>query len=148
MKKFNFSLQKILELREHEENKSEIELAKALSHAEKIKQEMNDIDQQFAQTQENARANFSMHSYSIVDQFLSKLKSRKDELSILLENANKVIEEKQKIMHEAMKNRKIITTLKDHKLKEHKKILQQEEDYFLDDIASTLFEKKKHVNYN
>ncbi|MGL4986114.1 MAG: flagellar export protein FliJ, partial [Treponemataceae bacterium] len=145
MKKFSFSLQKILELREYEENKSEIELARALSHAEKIKQEMADIDQQFMRTQENARTNFSMHSYSVIDQFLTKLNYRKDELMILLENAHKVIAEKQKIMHEAMKNRKIITTLKEHKLKEHKKILQQEEDYFLDDIASTLFEKKKNL---
>ena len=41
MKKFVFSMEKILDLREYEEKQAQIELGKAIADAEKIRQQLN-----------------------------------------------------------------------------------------------------------
>ena len=51
MKKFSFTLQKILGLREFEEKEAQIELARAISAADAIQAELNNIaDQRIKQS--------------------------------------------------------------------------------------------------
>jgi flagellar protein FliJ len=137
MKKFSFTLQKILGLREFEEKEAQIELARAISAADAIQAELNNIaDQRIKQSYSRSQSSdiFTLQS---IEYYIQRLDLRTEELLEDLARAQIVIEEKRSIMAEKMKNRKVLTKLKDKKKEEHRYGVLLNEEEIMDDIANS-----------
>ena len=137
MKKFAFSLQKILDLKEFTEEQAKIALAQAIANSDRIKAELKTIAEK--RVESNAQRSFckNMQDLVIIENYINRLDVQKENLLEELAAAELVIEEKRKAMYEAMKERKVLTKLKDKKKSEYRKLVNQEEAAILDDIANT-----------
>ena len=137
MKKFAFSLQKILDLKEFSEEQAKIALAQAIANSDRIKAELKTIAEK--RVESNTQRSFSknMQDLVIIENYINRLDVQKENLLEELAAAELVIEEKRKAMYEAMKERKVLTKLKDKKKAEYRRLVNQEEAAVLDDIANT-----------
>lgn len=137
MKKFSFNLQKILILREFEEKQAQIELAKAISEADLLKTELTLItEKKISQSRARSQSSDIVYLQSI-ENYIQRLDLRTEELLEELSQAQIVIEEKREVMAEKMKNRKVLTKLKDKKKEEHRYDVLLSEEEVMDDIANT-----------
>lgn len=137
MKKFTFSLQKILNLREFEEKEAQIELARSISAADIIQSELNDIAMQKHKQSYSRSLTTDIITLQSIEYFIQRLDLRTEELLEDLTRAQLVIEEKRAIMAEKMKNRKVLTKLKDKKKEEHRYSVLLNEEKIMDDIANS-----------
>ena len=137
MKKFAFSLQKILDLKEFSEEQAKIALAQAIANSDRIKSELKTIAEK--RVESNTQRSFckNMQDLVIIENYINRLDVQKENLLEELAAAEIVIEEKRKAMYEAMKERKVLTKLKDKKKAEYRRLVNQEEAAVLDDIANT-----------
>ena len=126
MKKFKFSLEKVLSLREFEENQAQIELAKAISVVTELNNKLKFIANERVKNND-ARSNY-----------IEGLDYQKEILLEELAQAELILEEKRQIMIEAMKKRKALEKLKEKQLQEYKKEILKEEEKVLDEIKNNL----------
>lgn len=138
MKKFDFSMQKILNLREFQEEQAKIELGKALSETNRIQSELEQIAVERARMVQVC-SETSVDQLIINERYITRLDISRDRLLEELAAAEIVVQEKRAIFAEAMKNRKVLTNLKEKQLTTYKKDAQLAEDNVLDDIASSSF---------
>ena len=94
MKKFTFSLQKILNLREFEEKEAQIELARSISAADIIQSELNDIAMQKHKQSYSRSLTTDIITLQSIEYFIQRLDLRTEELLEDLTRAQLVIEEK------------------------------------------------------
>lgn len=137
MKKFTYSLQKVLNLREFEETQAEIELGKAISYAEALRRELKILAERRL---ENSHRQFSVMDTILMqqtEQYVNYLDIKKEELLAELTQAELQIEEKRKEFLVALQNRKTLESLKDKQFSRYKKEVQRQEDVVLDDIANS-----------
>ena len=137
MKKFTYSLQKVLNLREFEESQAEIELGKAVSYAESLRRELKILAEKRL---ENSRKQFAVMDITLMQQaeyYGSYLDLKKEELLTELTQAELAVEEKRKDFLVALQNRKTLESLKDKQFALYKKEIQRQEDVILDDIANS-----------
>lgn len=137
MKKFAYSLQKVLNLREFEESQAEIELGKAVSYAESLRRELKILAEKRL---ENSRKQFAVMDITLMQQaeyYGSYLDLKKEELLTELTQAELAVEEKRKDFLVALQNRKTLDSLKDKQFALYKKEIQRQEDVILDDIANS-----------
>ena len=121
MKKFKFSLEKVLSLREFEENQAQIELAKAISVVTELNNKLKFIATERVKNND-ARSNSTDLSYLMsIENYIEGLDYQKEILLEELAQAELILEEKRQIMIEAMKKRKALEKLKEKQLQEYKK---------------------------
>lgn len=138
MKKFKFSLEKVLKIREFEEKEAQIELGKALAVVNNLNAQLKYIAEERIKSNES-RANSSDLSFLMaVENYINGLDYKKEQLLEQLAQAQLVVEEKQKIMIEAMQKRKALDKLKENQFKAYKKELLQEEEKILDEIKNSV----------
>ena len=138
MKKFKFSLEKVLMIREFEEKEAQIELGKALAVVNDLNAQLKYIAEERIKSNES-RANSSDLSFLMaVENYINGLDYKKEQLLEQLAQAQLVVEEKQKIMIEAMQKRKALDKLKENQVKSYKKELLQEEEKILDEIKNSV----------
>ncbi len=137
MKKFAFSLQKILDLKEFSEEQAKIALAQAIANSDRIKAELKTIAEKRVESNNQRSFCKNMQDLVIIENYINRLDVQKENLLEELAAAKLVIEEKRKAMYETMKERKVLTKLKDKKKSEYRKLVNQEEAAILDDIANT-----------
>ena len=80
MKKFTFSLQKILNLREFEEKEAQIELARSISAADIIQSELNDIAMQKQKQSYSRSLTTDIITLQSIEYFIQRLDLRTEEL--------------------------------------------------------------------
>ena len=137
MKKFAFSLQKILDLKEFSEEQAKIALAQAIAESDRIKAQLKTIAEKRVESNNQRSFCKNMQDLVIIENYINRHDVQKENLLEELAAAELVIEEKRKAMYEAMKERKVLTKLKDKKKSEYRKLVNQEEAAVLDDIANT-----------
>lgn len=138
MKKFKFSLEKVLSLREFEENQAQIELAKAISVVTELNNKLKFIAKERVKNND-ARSNSTDLSYLMsIENYIEGLDYQKEILLEELTQAELILEEKRQIMIEAMKKRKALEKLKEKQLQEYKKEILKEEEKVLDEIKNNL----------
>ncbi len=137
MKKFSFNLQKILALREFEEKQAQIELAKAISAADILQAELKDIaEQKLKQSYSRSQSSDILYLQSI-EYYIQRLDLRTEEVLEELARAQMIIEEKRAEMADKMKNRKVLTKLKEKKKEEHRYDVLLSEEEIMDDISNS-----------
>ncbi len=141
MKRFDFSLQKVLDLREFEKKQAEAELGRAVGEETRIEQALQAVAESRAL---NVRAADDMHSITDlynVNCYFALLNQRKENLLEELTQAKLVTEEKREVMREAMKKHKVLEKLKEKRLSSWKKDALKEEEAVTDDIVTARYEE-------
>ena len=121
MKKFVFSMEKILDLREYEEKQAQIELGKAIADAEKIRQQLNFVATEKAKMLSMDISGTSINERLVHENYLVRLDRQKEILLEELAAAELIVEEKRAVFAEALKKRKVLSNLKEKQLQQYKK---------------------------
>lgn len=116
MKKFVFSMEKILDLREYEEKQAQIELGKAIGDAEKIRQQLNFVATEKAKMLSMDISGTSINERLVHENYLVRLDRQKEILLEELAAAELIVEEKRAVFAEALKKRKVLSNLKEKQL--------------------------------
>lgn len=136
MKRFKFSLEKILSLREFTEQQAETELGKAVSYRDSLNLQLQDIAilrHDGVLSKNDAKTIFELQT---VDNYLSSLDAKKEKILKELAQAEIIVEEKRKVYVEAHKNRIVLTKVKEKRQVEFKKEKLKQEDNELDDLIN------------
>ena len=136
MKKFVFSLQKVLDLREFEEEKAKLELGKAVAEMERIKKLLADNAQNRVNAGYSRRDVSDVLSLQQIENYILGLDLKKEKLLEELASAELIFEKKRDLFTEAMQAREVLTKLKDKQLSEYKKEALKQEENALDDITN------------
>lgn len=136
MKKFVFSLQKVLDLREFEEEKAKLELGKAVAEMERIKKLLAENAQNRVNAGYSRRDVSDVLSLQQIENYILGLDLKKEKLLEELASAELIFEKKRDLFTEAMQAREVLTKLKDKQLSEYKKEALKQEENALDDITN------------
>lgn len=143
MKKFKFSMEKILNLREFEQKQAEIELGKANAKVSQIQNLLNEIAKnKILATTENDEPTSDLLAKSQSQIYINFLEQKKEEYLKQLVEAQMVAEQKREIVKQAMQKVKVLEQLKERKRLEWKKEIEKEEELSNEDISTTLFAYK------
>ena len=134
MKKFSFKLEKVLELREFEEDQAKIELGKAIAETERIKEELKLTALKRVQNTKDRFSSCDVIEQLAIENYITRLDAEKERLLEELAQAELVVEQKRSVFAEAMKNRKIISKLKEKRAAEYKKEFYKTEENEIDDV--------------
>lgn len=136
MKRFSFKLEKILNLREFSEKQAKEELARVISEANRINLELKEIAEARIISQKNKNNTFDINSLRSIEFYANRLDLRKEELFEELSATELIIEQKRSLFIEAMKNRKVISMLKEKKEKVWHAETVKEQESIIDDIVN------------
>ena len=135
MKKFVFSLQKVLELREYEEDKAKLELGKAVAEVERIKRLLEENARNRVSANQSRKDTTDISVLLSIENYIIGLDAKKEKLLEELTMAQMVFEEKRDLYTKAMQDREVLSKLKEKQLSEYKKEVLKEEENALDDIV-------------
>ncbi|MDR1419346.1 MAG: flagellar export protein FliJ [Treponema sp.] len=136
MKRFHFSLEKVLRLRKYLEQEAELELGRATGALVAVE---NRIRETARQRQDAAGARFSRHhggpEITNYDNYILRLEQETERLLQDAAQAELAVEEKRAAWLEASRDRKVLDKLKEKQEKENRKKVLAEETKILDDIS-------------
>ena len=141
MKKFKFSLEKVLSLREFEQNQAQIELGKAQSVVNDLNNKIKFIALEIVKSNESRANSTDLNFLLSIENYVNGLNYKKEILLEELAKAQLVLEEKRAIVVEAIKKRKSLEKLKEKQFEEYKKQYNLEEEKILDEISTSKFSK-------
>ena len=148
MKRFRFSLEKVLELRQYSEQEAKNELGKAIGILNAIENNIiingvkrNDAAQERFKCidtpgEDNREKNTGsgVLSMQVWDSYILRLEQEAERLEEQAARAEKVVEEKRALYLEASRELKVIEKLKEKRQKEYRKEMFTAETRELDDI--------------
>ncbi len=137
MKRFNFSLQKVLDFREFEKKQAEAELGKAVAEETKIEDTLKMIAEERASSVKVADSTKDVSGMFAVQNYFRLLEQQKEEALMNLAQAKVITEEKRDVMREAMKNCKVLENLRDKRKDAWKKENYKAEENEIDDIVTS-----------
>lgn len=142
MKRFNFSLEKVQNLKEFKKKEAEIELGKAVQEETKIQNTLDMIAQKKVDTVHAADEMKDIQSLYSVQHYFSLLEQRKEVALEELTRAKVVTDEKREAMKNAMREVKAIENFREAKVAEWKRENQKEEENAIDEIVTAKYNKK------
>ena len=129
-------MQKVLDLREFEEEKAKLELGKAVAEMERIKKLLAENAQNRVNAGYSRRDVSDVLSLQRIENYILGLDLKKEKLLEELASAELIFEKKRDLFTEAMQAREVLTKLKDKQLSEYKKDALKQEENALDDITN------------
>ncbi len=136
MKKFYFSLEKVLSLRIFYEKSAEIALQKAVGERDALKTAIEELDAQVVETSALFDKDVDMNVLLQAERYVKGLKARRLQFEAMLVKLEKQVQECLQKYHEALKERKVLDRLKDKKVEEWKKECEKEEIFGIDEVVS------------
>ena len=149
MKRFNFRLEKLLNLRAFYEHQAELELAYAVAHKDSIDIALKNIAKLKIETGRKFNTDNSvldMNYLHSAQNYMIRLNKEKEELLSKLVLANAAVNEKRSIYIEAASKRKVISKLKEKKIAVWQKENIKAEDELIDDLIT--FKSGKQLSEN
>lgn len=137
MKRFSFSLQKLLNLREFREKEAELELGRAVSAREVIQVELEDVARKRVGAANERRGGLSVQDLLVIEHYITRLDARKETLLEDLAAAELVVEKAREAYMQATRDRQVITKLREKKEAAWHKENLDAEAAILDDIANS-----------
>ncbi|TVQ39971.1 MAG: flagellar export protein FliJ [Spirochaetaceae bacterium] len=138
MKRFEFSLGKVLRLREHRESEWELRLGEATSRCVSLQDQIASVAREHQQTvaagggTQAADVEFRMWQGA----YLALLEQRRRRLTDLLQQAQREREEIHRQYVEALRDRKTLTSLKDRQEQAYRRDQLRYDTKVLDDLTS------------
>ncbi len=141
MKNFEFKLEKVLNVREIEEDLAQNELVKAHHKARKIEKNINDLNEIQNETYNFLRRDNVDPAKSLqARRYLNVNRTKINKAERRLEKQDKIVDEKREEVVEKSQNRKMLETLKEKAAdKFYKKALEKEQKE-LDELAIKMTE--------
>lgn len=139
MKKFNFRLQRVIDVRETKEKECQRELAKSQFELKKREELLAEEQRELRSSRERLRQ--ALHQSTNIAQLsaLDGWRRWKDQaVKIQARHADQqrgVVNVKRKALIQASKEKKILERLKEKRWAEHQALTLQEEQRFLDEVA-------------
>lgn len=137
MKRFSFSMQKILDIREFTERQAQIELGQAVAEVNRINEELEAVAQEKLRMLQINLKSASLNEFLVHENYMKRLELAKERLLEELAAAQLVVDEKREIFAEAMKQRKILSNLKEKQFAQYKKEALVAEDNAVDDLVTS-----------
>lgn len=140
MKKFQFRMQRILDIREKLELEQKNKLAKAASEYQKVLQKQEDRQSLLTNERQKIYTDIQDQKVSIQAlQYIDQLQTQTDayvlSLSSELEEKQKIMEQEREKYNKLHQEKKLIENLKEKELHKHKLLLQKAENMEMDEIA-------------
>ena len=132
MKKFAFKFEKILNLRSFAEEEAKLDLARAVSEVSRLENELADTIKKRDEVQKYINNN-DPHSVFHVMSYVERMQYEQRSLEGQIAKANSVVAQRQQVLTEAIKQRKILSSLKERNLQEYKKEYEKIEVAELDE---------------
>lgn len=136
MKRFSFSLQKILDIREFAERQAQIELGRAVAEVNRINSDLEAVAQEKIRMINQKPQEMTLNDFVVRENYMKRLELTKERLLEDLAAAQLVVDEKREIFAEALKQRKILSNLRDKQYAQHKKDALVAEDNAVDDMVT------------
>ncbi|MCQ2247505.1 MAG: flagellar export protein FliJ [Treponema sp.] len=136
MKKFQFKMDKILDLRKFQQQQAEIELGKANAEVARIQAELDSIAQNRIRTIKAFDQETDFAVQAQIQQYFFVLDQKKEKFLEEIAQAQMIADEKREIVRECMKKTKVLENLKEKQRLIWKKQVQNEEEVDQDDLAS------------
>ena len=140
MKRFSYSLQKILELRAFERKEAEAELGKVNAQIALVQRDLDLIAERWRSTQQQMDAAYqdtmlmaNGHSYLVL--LTQKKENCLERLAVLQMEA----EEKKELVRKAMQKEKVLEKLKDSRFATWKADVLKEEELAVDDVVTARY---------
>ncbi len=137
MKRFSFSLQRLLDFREFREKDAEIALGRAVSAREEISLELESVAKKRVAAAYERGGDSPINDLLAIDRFVARLDARKDALLEDLAAAELAVERAREAYLEATRNRRVITKLRERRAGEWRKEYLEEEAANLDDLSGS-----------
>jgi len=147
LRRFNFKLQKLLDLRESKEEKIKNELAKVLTiqNKERIKQDElrhNINEQRMIFSKKIRKGGYPVNNAIIFEKFVDTSYKAIDAAEIKIQVMEPEIQKIRDRLIEASKERKVVEKLKERKLEEYNYELNRELAKENDDVNQNIFNRK------
>ncbi len=141
MKKFSFSLEKVLEIRKFRQEQAEIEVGRALSAEQVIQHKLDTVASQYAETTQLMRGASDFQLLCDANRFYALLNMQKEQLLEELTQAKLVTEEKRKILQKAMREYEAVAKLREKNYAVYEQELAAEEENLVDDIVTSRYNR-------
>ena len=138
MKKFSFSMEKILDIRTFEKKQAESELSMAMMKEREIQAQIDSLTEKRALCVIDAEKSTDFSVIVNSQKYLKFIEKKTEELSLELAQAQIVSEEKRGALQECIKKEKALEKLKEKKYEEWKKEIKKEEQKEMDEILNVL----------
>ena len=136
MKRFSFSLQKILDIRDFVERQAQIELGRAVAEVNRINSDLEAVAQEKIRMIHQKPQEMTLNDFVVRENYMKRLELTKERLLEDLAAAQLVVDEKREIFAEALKQRKILSNLRDKQYAQYKKDALVAEDNAVDDMVT------------
>lgn len=141
MKRFKYSLQKILDLRAFQLKQAEIELGKVNAQIAAIDSQLKEIAQEKITIEKNMDATHDMQLFASGHNYIVFLNQKREQClsqrAILQIEADK----RKEVVRQAMQKEKVLDRLKDNKLASWKEAGRKEEELIVDDVVTAKYNK-------
>jgi flagellar FliJ protein len=143
MKRFEFNLEKILELRKYHERETEIDLGRAVGALTLIENNIASVASETYRAWENRYSpEYSIKELITYDLYITRLDMAREKLLLEAAKAEQKVEEKRGIYLEASRNRKVIDKIREKRETEYRRAMLAEEAKEFDDIANSVKVRK------
>lgn len=136
MKRFQFSLQKLLNLREFREKQAEIELGKANAARDAVQLDLESVEQKRVTAAFERGGSASVQDLLAIERYIARLDAKKEKLIEDLAACELVVERARGVYLEATKDRQIISKLREKKEATWRRKYLSDEAAVLDDIVN------------
>ena len=145
MKKFQFTLQKLLDIRAFREKEAETNLGRAVAAREAIVLRLAEIAQEEVKTRRSLWSSLKTPGeLALHENYLTRLHTEREKQEKALLEAELVVEEMRKIYIKAHQERLIVSKLRERKEAEWKAEGLKQQDAILDDIVNAREYRKSH----
>lgn len=141
MKKFSFKLETVLKLKEKVLKDKMLELAKITRILSEARDTLNSLNRTKTDTSEDIAGSSSdgkeinIQSMEMYRTYLTKLNAEIYNQEMLIKQIKRAVEDKQREVNEALKDRDILKKLKEKQLEKHNAEIDHKERIELDDMA-------------
>jgi flagellar FliJ protein len=141
MKRFSFSLQKLLDLREFREKQAELALGKAVSARDAIQLELEEVGRKRVEATYSRQKGCSIQELLAIENYVNRLDKKKETLLEDLAAAELAVERARTEYLVASRDRQVLSKLREKKAAAWHKENLNEEAATLDDIANSRYGK-------
>ncbi|MFP4536313.1 MAG: flagellar export protein FliJ [Spirochaetaceae bacterium] len=146
MKRFAFSLEQILRLREYEERQAELELGRVTGECERLRREIGSLGDL---SRVAARSHLGSRSFDVSyrfgeERYILRLRSRSEQLSRELLEWERELEKARSRYREARKQREVLSRLKSRKAEHHQEEVKKERQLVLDEVSALIWRREKN----
>ena len=136
MKKFNFELEEVLEVRNFDQKQAEAEVAKCLNVENQINENLKKIAQQYVAVKTLMKGSKNFDDIRSQSQFNNLVAFQKENLLKELAQAQIETQKKREILKECMKKTQALEKMKEIKFNEYKEEIKKTENKRIEEISS------------